>query len=113
MFDITKLASVPGVVAVATCDADPFNFKFTGEESLRELTRASLGLLRHTTEPDIRLVVGPNTVIVQRMAELDGSGDAVVVAMTTGHAVAKSIHRTIRRVAHPKRGTAARASSGL
>ncbi len=58
-----------------------------------------MGLLALTDEPTVRLVVGEHTIVVQR--EL---GQIVAVVLPTGHAVAKSLRRMIRRMARKERG---------
>lgn len=53
----------------------------------------------------IRVVVGIHTVLVQRE-----HGVSYAVVVETGHAVAKSLHRMIRKVARPASGERRRAA---
>ena len=54
----------------------------------------------HTDEDDLRVIAGPNTIIVQTLGrEFDKSGGhVVVVCLPTGHAFSKSVRRAIRRL---------------
>ena len=58
-----------------------------------------MGLLKKTDESTIRLVIGQHTVVLQ--AEGD---ETVAVVLPTGHAIAKSLRRMIRRMSRKVRG---------
>lgn len=47
----------------------------------------------------MRVVVGTYTIVVQRE-----HGYIIAACITTGHDIAKSLHRMIRRAAKPARG---------
>lgn len=72
---------------------------FRGSETWRPVLEGSLSLFARTGEPSVRLVVGKHTVVVQRENE-----ENVAVVLPTGHAIAKSLRRMIRRMAKKDRG---------
>ena len=96
--NIDHIAAADGVVAVtiATPGRDP---AFRGVDRWAALLDGALGLLARTDEPSIRLIVGEHTIIAQK--EL---GQAIAVVLPTGHPVAKSLRRMIRRMARKERG---------
>ena len=95
--NIDHLAAAPGIVAVTV--ADPAgSLEFRGEESWNPILAAAMGLLKKTDESTIRLVIGQHTVVLQ------GEGDeTVAVVLPTGHAIAKSLRRMIRRMSRKVR----------
>ena len=102
MFDIPKLAAVPGVLACAAHDPrDTFSLRTGGDEKLREFLLASLALARHGDGAEIRVSTLTLSVLVK---PLPGADEVVAVAFAVGHGINKSIHRTIRRCARAKRG---------
>lgn len=102
MFDIPKMAAVPGVLACAAHDPrDAFTFRFGGDEKLREFLRTSLSLARYGDGAEIRVSTLTLSVLVK---PLPGADEVVAVAFAVGHGINKSIHRTIRRCARAKRG---------
>lgn len=96
--NIEHLAAAPGVVAV-TIDSPSHPRAFRGVESWAPVLDASLQLFGQTGEDTIRLVIGQHTVIIQKE-----HGDTVAVVLPTGHAIAKSLRRMIRRLAKKERG---------
>lgn len=102
--NIDHLAAAPGIVAVTV--ADPAGtFEFRGESSWSPILAAAMGLLKKTDEPTIRLVVGQHTIVLQ------GEGDqTVAVVLPTGHAIAKSLRRMIRRMSRKVRAPVVRPS---
>lgn len=96
--NIEHLAAAPGVVAV-TIDSPTHPRTFRGVDNWAPVLDASLQLFSQTGEDTIRLVIGQHTVIIQK--EL---GDTVAVVLPTGHAIAKSLRRMIRRLAKKERG---------
>ena len=96
--NIEHLAAAPGVVAV-TIDSPSHPRAFRGVDNWAPVLDASLQLFGQTGEDTIRLVIGQHTVIIQK--EL---GDTVAVVLPTGHAIAKSLRRMIRRLAKKERG---------
>lgn len=96
--NIDHLAAAAGISAVAV-DANAKPRSFRGDESWREVLEGSLELFVKTDEPTIRLVVGKHTIVVQRENE-----EVVAVVLPTGHAIAKSLRRMIRRMAKKDRG---------
>lgn len=108
--NLEHLATAPGVVAV-TVDSPqgPSGLTgpgapraFRGAESWAPVLDAALSLFNKTEEDTIRLVIGPHTVIVQRE-----HGQSVAVVLPTGHAIAKSLRRMIRRLSRKERGPVA------
>ena len=65
----------------------------------RGVLDASLDLFTKTDEDTIRLVIGQHTIIVQKE-----HGQTVAVVLPTGHAIAKSLRRMIRRLSKKERG---------
>jgi hypothetical protein len=93
---------------VAVTGADPVgSLEFRGEPSWNAILAAAMGLLKKTDESTIRLVVGQHTVVLQ------GEGDeTVAVVLPTGHAIAKSLRRMIRRMSRKVRAPVVRPSLG-
>ncbi len=93
---VSRLASTHGVVSILAGDVhwsnptcDP-----VGKATLEACAR----LLHVSQQPEIRVVLGPNTVTA---TEIDGT--YVVIAIPTGHSIAKSLKRMVRRaVKHGK-----------
>lgn len=95
--NIEHLEAAQGIEAVAVISAaGPRELR--GEESWSALLDGALNLLEKTGEPTIRLVVGKHTVVVQ--SEKD---ETVAVVLPTGHAIAKSLRRMIRRMSRKVR----------
>ena len=94
--NIEHLAVASGIeaVSVETTERD-----FRGSESWKAVLEGALDLFAKTEESSIRLVVGKHTVVVQRE-----SAETVAVVLPTGHAIAKSLRRMIRRMAKKDRG---------
>ncbi|EDM74849.1 hypothetical protein PPSIR1_31108 [Plesiocystis pacifica SIR-1] len=68
-------------------------------DSWRPVLDGALDLFKRTEEKSIRLVVGKHTIVVQKENE-----ETVAVVLPTGHAIAKSLRRMIRRMARKDRG---------
>jgi hypothetical protein len=67
-----------------------------------------MGLLKKTDESTIRLVIGQHTVVLQ------GEGDeTVAVVLPTGHAIAKSLRRMIRRMSRKVRAPLGRPAAAV
>jgi hypothetical protein len=103
--NIDHLAVAQGIVAVTVADAGG-NLEFRGEENWNPILAAAMGLLKKTDESTIRLVIGQHTVVLQ--AEGD---ETVAVVLPTGHAIAKSLRRMIRRMSRKVRGPLTRPAS--
>jgi len=100
--NIEHLAAAQGIVAVSVVSpAGPRELR--GDESWTPILDASLSLLEKTGEKTIRLVVGKHTVVMQ----VEGD-ETVGVVLPTGHAIAKSLRRMIRRMSRKPRGPLAR-----
>ncbi|MEM9454748.1 MAG: hypothetical protein AAGF11_11250 [Myxococcota bacterium] len=96
--NIEHLAAAQGIVAVSVVSpAGPREFR--GEESWSSILDAALSLLDKTGEKTIRLVVGKHTIVLQTENE-----ETVAVVLPTGHAIAKSLRRMIRRMSRKPRG---------
>lgn len=96
--NIEHLAAAPGVVAV-TIDSPNHPRAFRGVDTWAPVSNAALQLFAQTGEDTIRLVIGQHTLIIQKE-----HGDTVAVVLPTGHAIAKSLRRMIRRLAKKERG---------
>ena len=104
--NIEHLAAAQGIVAVSVVSpAGPRELR--GDESWTPILDASLSLLEKTGEKTIRLVVGKHTVVMQ----VEGD-ETVGVVLPTGHAIAKSLRRMIRRMSRKPRGPLARPATG-
>ena len=103
--NIDHLAAAQGIVAVTVADAGG-TLEFRGEDNWNPILAAAMGLLKKTDESTIRLVIGQHTVVLQ--AEGD---ETVAVVLPTGHAIAKSLRRMIRRMSRKVRGPLTRPST--
>jgi hypothetical protein len=100
--NIEHLAAAQGIVAVSVISpAGPTELR--GDDSWAPILDASLSLLEKTGEKTIRLVVGKHTIVMQ----VEGD-ETVGVVLPTGHAIAKSLRRMIRRMSRKPRGPLAR-----
>ncbi len=96
--NMEHLAAASGVVAV-TIDSPQHPRAFRGVETWAPVLDAALALFDKTDEDTIRLVIGQHTIIVQKE-----HGQTVAVVLPTGHAIAKSLRRMIRRLSKKERG---------
>ena len=96
--NMEHLAAASGVVVV-TIDSPQHPRAFRGVENWSPVLDASLDLFNKTDEDTIRLVIGQHTIIVQKE-----HGQTVAVVLPTGHAIAKSLRRMIRRLSKKERG---------
>lgn len=92
------LAAASGVVAV-TIDSPQHPRAFRGVETWAPVLDAALALFDKTDKDTIRLVIGQHTIIIQKE-----HGQTVAVVLPTGHAIAKSLRRMIRRLSKKERG---------
>ena len=95
--NIDHLAAASGVVAL-TVDSPEKERLFRGLEPWRPVLDGALTLLQMTGETSIRLVIGEHTMVVQHELK-----ETVAVVIPTGHAIAKSLRRMIRRMARKVR----------
>jgi hypothetical protein len=96
--NIDHLAAANGVVALSV-EAPEKQRLFRGVERWRPILDGAINLLRMTGETTIRLVIGDHTMVVQHELK-----ETVAVVIPTGHAIAKSLRRMIRRMARKDRG---------
>ena len=95
--NIDHLATAQGIIAVSVVASDqPRSLR--GEGRWGPILDASMTLLGKTGEKSIRLVVGDNTIVVQQEGD-----ESVAVVLPTGHAIAKSLRRMIRRMSRKVR----------
>lgn len=109
MMKIETLTSHKDIIAVATLKEGPADeivrtWAAGGADGrlpeFAPMLAASVRLLLLETKmPHLRVVVGGNTIVVQRE-----HGYIIAACITTGHDIAKSLHRMIRRAAKPARG---------
>lgn len=95
--NIYRFSQTPGIEAAVVCK--PSSRAEVGSAVWHPLLAASIDLLALTEETSIRLVVGKHTIVVQRESD-----ETVAVVLPTGHAIAKSLRRMIRRMARKNRG---------
>ncbi len=90
--NIEHLNVANGIEAVTVQHGDAREFR--GDQSWREVLNHALGLFAISGQSTIRVVVGQHTVVVQK------EGDEIAaVVLPTGHPIAKSLRRMIRRMA--------------
>lgn len=94
--NIEHLAIAPGIEAVVV---DTGARQSRGASSWHPVLEGALDLFQRTEEKSIRLVVGKHTIVVQKEGQ-----EVVAVVLPTGHAIAKSLRRMIRRMARKDRG---------
>ena len=95
--NIDHLAAAQGIEAVTVASSDQPRIS-RGDDGWGPVLDASIGLLGKTSEKSIRLVVGKSTIVVQTEGE-----ETVAVVLPTGHAIAKSLRRMIRRMSRKVR----------
>ena len=97
-----EILSHKDIIAVAVLKEGPV-FEAIHTRGLPEFVptlEASARLLQLESKmPYLRVVVGTYTIVVQRE-----HGYIIAACITTGHDIAKSLHRMIRRAAKPARG---------
>ncbi|HFE44279.1 MAG TPA: hypothetical protein ENJ18_02135 [Nannocystis exedens] len=96
--NIDHLAGAAGIEALAV-DAPEKERLFRGLERWHPVLEGAITLLQMTGETSIRLVIGTHTMVVQHELK-----ETVAVVIPTGHAIAKSLRRMIRRMARKDRG---------
>jgi hypothetical protein len=90
-----SISNHPGIIAAMSARAWPANVEpaFHGDTGWRALLRDSMALTTHTAKDCVRVVIGEHTILIKRHDQ-----DLLGVVVETGHAIAKSLHRMIRRV---------------
>lgn len=94
--NIDHLAVAAGIEAVVV---DAGSRDYRGAQTWYPVLDGALDLFKRCEEKSIRLVVGKHTIVVQRESD-----ETVAVVLPTGHAIAKSLRRMIRRMARKDRG---------
>jgi hypothetical protein len=98
--NIDHLAIAAGIEAAVV---DSGTREYRGDANWHAVLDGALDLFKRTDEKSIRLVVGKHTIVVQRESD-----ETVAVVLPTGHAIAKSLRRMIRRMARKNRGPLAK-----
>jgi hypothetical protein len=98
--NIEHLAIAAGIEAAVV---DSGSREYRGEATWHAVLDGALDLFKLTDEKSIRLVIGKHTIVVQRESD-----ETVAVVLPTGHAIAKSLRRMIRRMARKNRGPVAK-----
>lgn len=98
--NIDHLAIAAGIEAAVV---DSGTREYRGDANWHAVLDGALDLFKRTEEKSIRLVVGKHTIVVQRESD-----ETVAVVLPTGHAIAKSLRRMIRRMARKNRGPVAK-----
>ncbi|MBV1858659.1 MAG: hypothetical protein KUG77_09635 [Nannocystaceae bacterium] len=103
--NIDHLSAAQGIEAVAvitpgdtSANSAESAKEFRGDDSWSAVLEGALSLLGKTSESTIRMVIGKHTVVVQTERE-----ETVAVVLPTGHAIAKSLRRMIRRMSRKVR----------
>lgn len=99
--NIEHLAAAGGIEAVTVVSGQDKDFR--GDSSWQPVLEGALRLLEKTDENSIRVVIGDHTMVVQSEGE-----ETVGVVLPTGHAIAKSLRRMIRRLSRKARGPVVR-----
>jgi hypothetical protein len=98
MNKLDKLSQREGIIAAACTPYNDFSkTEFRGDEKWRDTVFASFHLLEASPESFIRVSVGECTIFLE--------GEEVYLyaaVIPTGHPIAKSLRRTLRRYATPK-----------
>lgn len=102
--NIDHLAIASGIEAVVV---DTGSRERRGDQHWHPVLDGALDLFQRTDEKSIRLVVGKHTIVVQKEND-----ETVAVVLPTGHAIAKSLRRMIRRMARKNRGPLPKAKLG-
>ena len=103
--NIDHLAIASGIEAVIV---DAGSRDRRGVSTWHPVLDGALDLFKRTEEKSIRLVVGKHTIVVQQE-----NHETVAVVLPTGHAIAKSLRRMIRRMSRKDRGPLPKAKQGL
>lgn len=90
--NIDYLTNAPGVVAVTVEHATGREHR--GSVNWHSALDGVLTLFKRTGEAGMRAIIGKHTIVVQRESD-----EVVALVLPTGHAIAKSLHRMIRRQA--------------
>ena len=98
--NIEHLAIAAGIEAAVV---DSGSREYRGDASWHAVLDGALDLFKLTDEKSIRLVIGKHTIVVQRESD-----ETVAVVLPTGHAIAKSLRRMIRRMARKNCGPVAK-----
>lgn len=98
--NIDHLAIAAGIEAAVV---DSGTREYRGDANWHAVLDGALDLFQRTEQKSIRLVVGKHTIVVQRESD-----ETVAVVLPTGHAIAKSLRRMIRRMARKNRGPVAK-----
>ena len=96
--NVEHLAAAGGIIALAI-DSPEKPRLFRGEDRWQAILAGAINLLSLTGESSIRLVIGDHTMVVQHEQK-----ETVAVVIPTGHAIAKSLRRMIRRMGRKDRG---------
>lgn len=89
--NIERIAKAFGVVAVRVDGADQ---RFLGDDEWRSFTRFSLEAFDQTREPRMKTISGKHSIFIHQHGP-----ESIAVVIVTGHALAKCIHRIIRKMA--------------
>ncbi len=99
---LTSHKDILGVASMKDGDPREVNTSWSPQlaATMIPTIETSLRLLNLIKEENfLRVVVGTYTIVVQRE-----HGYIIAACITTGHDIAKSLHRMIRRAAKPARG---------
>lgn len=102
--NIDHLVHAQGVqAALVRTEENPETFR--GEDQWKQTLGKALDVFALTGESSVRMVVGKYTLVVQRERH-----ETVAVALPTGHPMAKSLRRMLRRMSRKDRGPLATAT---
>jgi len=85
-------------IEAALVRVDEQSDTFSGGGGWSETLATALDVFRLSEESSVRVVVGKHTLVMQRER-----GEEVAVALPTGHPMAKSLRRMLRRMARKDR----------
>ncbi len=104
--NIDHLTANAGVIAASVQTLPERTIVHRGPPDLAPVLEAAFGLLERTGESTIRVVTRDRTILLQT----EGQETAAVV-ISTGHPIAKSLRRMIRRMSKKVRPSAGRAAT--
>jgi hypothetical protein len=96
--NIDRIANAAGIESVVvfhpTHSLSPLS---RGTTQWHGLLSSAINMLHRSDENTLRIVVGKHTIVVQRESD-----ETAAVVLPTGHPIAKSLRRMIRRAARAK-----------
>lgn len=90
---IKRVAELPGILAVAMREPDG-SFEYRGQEQWRQMLQAAIALYTVSCEESLRISIPQFSIMCFKSPEYP-----IAVVHPVGHAVSKSLQRTVHRTA--------------